>query len=110
MPDNTNDIPVILAVADSLAPSGVISDSQRAAALEAIALFRALSPQFLENAEKVLTDGNAPPAEVFNATVQGSRTSTALHIVLKALWVLEEASHNQSNARIAMMGKEGSRQ
>jgi hypothetical protein len=101
------DIPAILAVADSLAlSSATLNDSQRQAALEAIATFRALAPHFLDTAEKIITEGTGDSAELFSTTMQGHSVSTALHIILKPLWSLGEAVHTQRNASIAVMGKE----
>jgi len=107
MPEDN--IPLVLAVADSLATPGNLTDSQREEALQAIESFRALSPRFLESAEQILgVGGETSNAELFSVTTQGARASVALSKILKALWILEDGVFQRRNDEIAVMGKEAS--
>jgi hypothetical protein len=102
-----NDIPVILAVADSLASSGSLTDSQRQEALEAIAFVRASASRFLDKAEEILASGGeAPNAELHATTSLAVQINTNIHKALRALWVLEDSVFQRRNKEIAMMGKE----
>jgi hypothetical protein len=110
MPDTTNDIPVILAVADSLASSGSLTDAQRQEALEAIAFVRASASRFLDKAEQILADdGETSNAELSMTASLAVQINTSIHKALRALWVLEDAVFHRRNKEIAMMGKEVTR-
>lgn len=102
------DIPAIFASIDhKTLSSPILTDSQRADALQAIALIRELSPGFLDQTEKIIT-GGANSAELFNAACTGSRVDSALTRVLKVLWAMEDAVFEQRSAAITTMawGKE----
>lgn len=104
-----DNIPAILAVADSLSSSSGLTEQQRTEALQSIEVFRALSPTFLDSAEKLIQEGSTESAELFSASSQGARLATNLTKICKALWSLEDDVFSQRSARIAEMawGKEG---
>ncbi len=102
------DIPAILAVADSIALPVLLTDQQRAEALEAIALFRAISGEFTERAEEIIADGTQDSTELFNVAMAGAHISTAHLKICRALWAMEEAVFEQRRTTIAAIGKEGS--
>lgn len=90
MPDT--DIPAILAVADSLAPLGTISEQQRQQALQAIEAFRAMAPQFLDEAMRIIQAGNIKDIyEVVRVTNLSCHLSTALTKICEPLWTMERA-------------------
>lgn len=93
---------------DTSAPALTIEEEQRAAALQAIALFRELSPQFLDRAEKIVQEGTTI-AEIFNATNDATRLSSALTAICRPLWALEHAEYQRSAMNI-MKGREGNGQ
>jgi hypothetical protein len=101
---STEDIPVVLAVADSLATPGSLTDQQRMEALESIEFLRRISPQFLDKAEQLIKDGVI--SEIHSMATMGSRMNSALVRICKALWVLEDDVFRRRDAEIAMMGKE----
>lgn len=102
MPDT--DIPAIFASIDhKTLSSPILTGEQRADALQAIALFRELSPQFLDNAEQIITGKATNSAELFNAACTGSRVDSAMTQTLKALWAMEDAVFAQRSAAIATM-------
>lgn len=82
-----------------------IEEEQRQSVLQAIALFRELAPQFLEKAEKIVQEGTTI-AEIFSATNDATRLSSALTAICRPLWALEHAEYQRSAANI-MKGKEG---
>jgi hypothetical protein len=96
-----NDIPAIMAVADSLAPSA-LTEQQRQDALTAIATLRAIAPRFLDSAEQIITAG-VPCEGLLRVTLDGARLSSANLTICKALWPLERAAREQG---IAAMGRE----
>jgi len=104
-----DNIPLVLAVADSLSSSSGLTDLQRDGALQAIESFRALSPCFLDAAQQIISEGSTENAELFSAGTQGARLATTLTKICKALWTLEDDVFAQRSARIAEMawGKEG---
>jgi hypothetical protein len=109
-PEINNDIPVILAVADSLASSGSLTDAQRQEALEAIAFVRASSSRFLDKAEQILEGKEETPNAELHATASlAVQINTSIFKVEKTLWILEDAVFQRRNKEIAAMGKEGSR-
>lgn len=104
------DVPAIFAHIDHKTLSlPTLTEEQRADALQAIALFRELSPSFLDNAEQIINGDTTNSAELFNAACTGSRVDSALTRVLKVLWAMEDAVFAQRSAAIVTMawGKEG---
>jgi hypothetical protein len=104
MPD---DIPAILAVADSLGSPSGLTDLQQSEALQAIELLRAISLRFLDSAEKIIQEGTAS-TELGTVATQGARVNINLFRICKALWALEDCQRMQGSAwQEAVKGKEG---
>lgn len=96
------DIPAIFAVADRYAlAQSILTDPQRAAALQAIAMVRELSSGFLDKAEQIIQGGAADSAELFNTAMLGARVDTAMIVALKTLWIMEDAVFKQRSEAIA---------
>lgn len=83
---NTEDSPAIFAHIDHKALSQpILTEEQRAKALEAIALVRELSSQFLDQAEQIIKDGTTNSTELFNTATLGARVSSAVVVTLNTL-------------------------
>lgn len=105
MPD-TDYAPAIFAATDRHALSSpILTDQQRAEALQAIALVRELSPDFLGKAEQIIANGTMDFTALFNTAIAGAQVDTAMTRVLRALWVMEDAVFQARNAEIATMSK-----
>lgn len=92
---NTDNAPAIFAHIDIPAPTLTIEEEQRQSVRQAIALFRELAPQFLEKAEKIVQEGTTI-AEIFSATNDATRLSSALTAICRPMWALEHAEFQRN--------------
>ncbi len=106
MPNNNTDIPAIMAVADSLAASPALTETQRQEALAAIATFREAAPPFLDTAEQIFTGDPGDAVNVHRLTLQGYRLSSTLHTICRAIYVIENALIAQRKLGSPPLGKE----
>jgi hypothetical protein len=76
--------------------SDIITEEQRAEALENVAKFRALSSDFLDAAERIIKDGTANNNEqLFTACANSAAISVSLGVISRALWKLEDEAFRQ---------------
>jgi len=102
----TDDLPVVMAVADRTAIHGPLTDHQRIATLQAIEQLRLSMPVFLDNAQRLI-NGNVDDAmSVHRVAVQGHGQARTLHDVCRAIWAIENDAIAQNRLGNPPLGRE----